>query len=105
MQPPAALLGTWGTPTQCPAKQAESPPAARFSPYHISTGWIQQGGIYCYLSWLGHYADDTGSETHALAQCGEDSLREYRILLRLENSRLRIRWSESYRTPALERCD
>lgn len=105
MRPPAALLGTWGTSTQCPAKLAENPALARFSPYHIDLEWLRQGGIYCYLSWQGNYADDTGSETHALAQCGEDSLREYRIVLRLEKSRLRIHWSESYSTPTLERCD
>ncbi len=105
MQPPPDLLGTWGTPTQCPEKRLKHPSPARFFPIHITREWMEQGGIFCYLSWQGHFPNGPGSEIHALAQCGEDTLREYRLVLRLENSRLQIRWSDSYSTPKLERCD
>lgn len=103
--PPAALLGAWGSAEQCAAAPGETPAAAHTGPLHIDREWLRQGGIYCYLSWRASYALDDASETHALAQCGEDTLREYRIVLRLHQSGLRIRWSESFSTALLSRCD
>ncbi len=97
IEPPAALLGTWGTAAQCAAE--ESP-----SPTRIGREWIEQGGIYCLVSWQASYRRGDGLETLAHAQCGEDTLREYRIFLLLDGERLRIRWSDTYTTPALSRC-
>ena len=94
---PEALLGTWGTAAQCATDEAPAP-------YRIDREWIEQNGIYCYLAWQAHQARDNGSETFALAQCGEDTLREYRIFLLLDEPRLRIRWSDTYSTPPLTRC-
>ena len=94
---PGELLGTWGTAAQCATDEAPSP-------YRIEPEWIEQNGIYCYLAWQAHHGDDGRSETLALAQCGEDSLREYRVFLLLDADRLRIRWSDSFTTPALARC-
>ncbi len=100
IEPPAALLGTWGTPAQCAARGTGEPPFA----YRIDREWLEQAGIYCYLSWQASFAREAGSQTHALAQCGEDTLREYRLVLWLDDAALRIRWSASYTTPELRRC-
>lgn len=97
VEAPAILFGTWGTAAQC---AAGDPP----SPYRIEREWIEQGGIYCYVAWQAHQVLEGRSETHAFAQCGEDTLREYRIFLLLDRGQLRIRWSESYTTPVLSRC-
>lgn len=97
VEPPAALLDTWGTAPQC---ATGGPPY----PYRVEREWIEQGGIYCYVTWRASYPGESGFESHALAQCGEDTLREYRIFLLLEGERLRIRWSDSYTTPPLSRC-
>ncbi len=98
IEAPEALLGIWGTAAQCANDRAASP-------FRIEREWIEQNGVYCYVAWQAHHARDARTETQALAQCGEDSLREYRIFLLLEERQLRIRWSDSYTTPALSRCN
>ncbi len=97
IEPPPVLLDTWGTAAQCAAAEAASP-------YRIGRNWFEKGGVYCYIAWLANYPRAGGAETHAFAQCGEDTLREYRIVLQLDGETLRIRWSETYTTPALSRC-
>ncbi len=97
IEPPAALLGTWGTAAQCAAE--ESP-----SPTRVGRQWIEQGGIYCLVTWQASHRRGDGRETLAFAQCGEDTLREYRVLLSLDDGRLQIRWSDTYTTPPLSRC-
>lgn len=97
VDPPDFLLGTWGTAVQC---ASSDPP----SPYRIEREWIEQGGVYCLVTWQANHARDGRVETQAFARCGEDTLREYQIFLLLDAGRLRIRWSDSYTTPALSRC-
>ena len=97
IEPPPALLDVWGTAAQCAAGEAASP-------LRIESDWIEQGGIYCYLAWQANYPRAGGFETHAFAQCGEDTLREYRIVLLFDGEALRVRWSDTYTTPALSRC-
>ena len=43
-------------------------------------------------------------EAMALAQCGEDDLRDYRLVLRRQGGRLHIRWSEDFTTGELLAC-
>ena len=97
IEPPPALLDTWGTAAQCAGGQSASR-------YRIERDWIEQGGIYCLVAWQANYPRASGSEVHALARCGEDTLREYRVALLLDGEALRIRWSDTYTTPALSRC-
>lgn len=101
---PAALLGAWGTTSQCAAHRAGNSDDPRLFPYEISRDWIKQGMIYCYLQWLDHYQIDDGSESLAVAQCGEDNVVDYRVVLQLNSDRLRIRWSSDFTTRALESC-
>jgi len=104
IQVPQSLLGTWGTAEQCHAHNAGEIDNPRFNPYLIGSEWIRQGNVYCYLSWHEKRHDGDGLQAHALAQCGEDNLREYRLTLRLQQERLRIRWSDDFTTRALEAC-
>ena len=101
--PPKALLATWGSREQCAAASTNSTALHRY-PFEIGREWLRQGPIYCYLTWRSHQPLANGSETQAFAQCGEDMLREYRVFFLLHESRLRIRWSEDFATPGLERC-
>ncbi len=101
---PPQLLGIWGTAEQCVAHREGINDNPRLFPYRISTDWVQQGNIYCYLSWQEPEQTDDGMRVYAFAQCGEDNLREYRLMLQLEQGRLRIRWSEDFTTRALEAC-
>lgn len=102
---PAQLLATWGTAAQCAARESGSDDNSTGSPFTLTEEWIRQGPIYCYLNWQAHTPVESGSETLAFAQCGEDTLREYRLQLLLVQDRLRIRWSDDYTTPLLQRCD
>jgi hypothetical protein len=101
---PATLMGTWGTAEQCAAHGSGDNEDPRLFPYLITGDWIRQGFIYCYLSWQDHINDADGTRAQAVAQCGEDSLRDYQIFLRLNNNKLEIRWSKDFTTPMLQAC-
>lgn len=103
-QGPARLFGTWGTTAQCNADKAGGKQKQRFFPLVINNEWIKQGMIYCHLQWQGHSSLGTVTRAQALAQCGEDTLREYQISLNLENKKLIVRWSKDFSTKALEAC-
>ncbi len=102
---PDSLLGTWGTGTQCDAHRAGDISSPSLLPYEITREWIQQGFIYCYLSWIGYERAGDSVTAHAWAQCGEDNLRDYRLRLQRETDQLQIRWSEDFSTPQLQNCD
>ena len=76
----------------------------RLFPYVITRDWIQQGMLYCYMSWREQYSDAKATQADAFAQCGEDGIRDYRILLTLRDGKLRIRWSEDFTTGELQAC-
>ena len=101
----AAVYGTWGTAAQCAHPRDDSTGIAHMQPYEISAQWIRQGWFHCYLTWLGQSNGDGGLEALALAQCGEDLLRDYRIVLSLREERLQIHWSADYSTPELRVCE
>ena len=98
---PPAVLGVWGTTRQCAAFQAGEANHPLLYPYHVTDRWIRQGPTHCYLNWQGSREIDGGLETTALAQCGEDNLREYRLRLRQRNERLQIRWSIEQKRPSI----
>jgi len=102
---PVELIGTWGTSQQCAEARAGNAEAQRLFPYEVSDDWIRQGPIYCYTDWRQQYRSGQTIEAQAFAQCGEDTLREYRIALILSDKALRIHWSPDFATPALRRCD
>lgn len=101
---PDAYIGTWGSAAQCADTQATHDGDAGRSAYEISVEWIRQGKVYCHMTWYTIEMTARGGEVHALAQCGEDGLREYRVVLRLAQARLWIDWSPDFTTPALRAC-
>ena len=101
---PAVLYGTWGTAEQCAAHRAGIRDDFTRFPYVISDQWIQHGLIYCRISWQSHHDDDTVTQARAMVQCGEDSVRDYRVSFRLQQGLLQMRWSEHFTTRPLERC-
>ncbi len=102
---PVALFGTWGTAAQCAAHKTGNNTDMRLFPYVVSNDWIQQGMVYCYLVWREQFSDAAGTQAHALAQCGEDGLRDYQVFVDLREGRLRIRWSEDFTTRELQACE
>ena len=102
---PESLFGTWGTEVQCAAHAADNMQDQRLFPLIISNEWIQQGWIYCYLQWRGHNTDSNNIQAFALAQCGEDTIRDYQLEFNLETSELKIQWSKNFTTDPLQRCE
>lgn len=103
-QVPESMLGIWGTAEQCAAHAAGAGDNPALLPYHMTGDWIRQGHIYCYLSWRGQDNNGARLRAYAVAQCGEDDLREYRLTLRLQQDSLRIRWSDDFVTRELMAC-
>ncbi len=101
---PEALLGIWGTASQCAAPKAGKEDDPRMFPYIITRDWIKQGFIYCHLVWYEQNSETGAKQAFAFAQCGEDNLRDYQVALKLHNGKLRIQWSEDFTTRELEAC-
>ena len=101
---PAALTGTWGTDRQCATFAAGGSDNPALMPYQISSDWVKQGFLYCFLSWRGETRVGGQPLYYAEARCGEDDLRDYRLSFELRDKRLRIYWSEDFTTAALEAC-
>ncbi len=100
---PDALLATWGTPDQCRAR-GDAAAGPHRQAVEIGPQWLRQGLMYCLLTWHSHRADARGSLSRAHARCGEDLPRDYRVVFLLRDGELRIRWSQDFTTPALDRC-
>ena len=101
---PDELAGAWGSAEQCRVLRSGEPEHPGRATYRISAEWISQGLIHCNVSWFGAEQQIEDKRFRALAQCGEDDLREYRLSLLLRPEGLSIRWSLDYVTPVLQRC-
>lgn len=101
---PAQLFGVWGDSAQCeayPGQRTDNPASAA---YEISRDWIKQGWFHCLINWRASWPTGNGLQAQAFAQCGEDLIREYRIVLILDSDTLQIRWTDDYSTSSLRRC-
>jgi len=99
------LYGEWGTDTQC-ARELISPKGTKYAaPFNIQPNWLEQNDVWCRLSWLSITENTDGVFALAQAQCGEDSIRDYRITFELIESELNIRWNLSLKNGPLLRCD
>ena len=101
---PAELAGAWGSVQQCEHLLTGEPEHPGKATYRISADWIRQGLVHCQVNWLGEQTVPDGKRFHAMAQCGEDDLRDYRLLMQLSEEGLSIRWSLDYSTAVLQRC-
>ena len=99
------LYGEWGTDTQC-ARELINPKGSKHAaPFNIQPDWLEQNDVWCRLSWLSVTENTDGVVALAQAQCGEDSIRDYRITFELIESELNIRWTLSLKNGPLLRCD
>ena len=101
---PESLFGTWGSPAQCAAHRAGEFDNPALYPYEISQDWIRQGLVYCYMRWRNKSDGTYGLQAMAEAQCGEDTIRDYRLVLELREETLRIHWSADFSTASLQLC-
>ena len=106
--PPAGtelLFGLWGTAEQCDAHATDRVSNPALAPISIDDQWLSQGGLYCYLQWTGVSRGEAGLRVHANTLCGEDAVRDYRLIFNLADDGLRIIWSLSYASGPMQRCD
>ena len=101
---PPELEGAWGTAEQCAVLRAGADEHPGKATYRIDADWIIQGLVHCQVRWLGSEQTGNGKRYSAMAQCGEDDLRDYRLSMLLNADGLSIRWSFDYVTPVLQRC-
>lgn len=98
------MFGIWGTRAQCRAHQVDEFENPGLYPYEISHDWIRQGQVYCFLRWRNHDEVSGLLQAMADAQCGEDTIRDFRLVLELQNEKLRIHWSSDFSTKELQSC-
>ena len=98
------FYGTWGTAKQCeraPIKPGGTRPSA---PFQIGPEWLRHGQVWCRLNWFPVETRGKALFTGAQAQCGEDSVRGYRLRLNLLGDELTLRWSFLLSNGPLRRC-
>ncbi len=101
---PVPLLGDWGTPAQCSRALLAPGGTLRATPFRISRSWLEHGGIGCLLSWYTAQPRKGGLFAVANAQCGEDSVRSWKIEFLQDGDRLWLRWNETLQNGPLKRC-
>ena len=102
---PEKLFGIWGTDNQCTAHAGGNRIDQRLFPVVISNEWIQQGWIYCYLQWYDTSSTASITQATAFAQCGEDTIRDYQLIMELTDDQLQIQWSSTFTSSPLRRCE
>jgi len=107
--PLQALVGTWGDAAQCAREYIQEGGTVRAAPYEISAGWLRQGDFWCRLAWFPPQDRPGGLYAVAMAQCGEDAVRNWQIGFSLRTAEggdtLLILWGESLISAPLSRCD
>lgn len=99
-----AFLGLWGTEKQCARAPIIDGGTRLAEPFEITALWLKQGDVFCGLTWGPVEQRDTGSFTIANARCGEDSVRDYLLGMRLVEEKLTLRWEISLSNGPLQRC-
>lgn len=102
---PAVLYGQWGDKKQC-ERSLILPNGTRYaSPIEIQPQWIGHGEIWCRLKWVSAGSSErAGSFAFALALCGEDDVRDYRLKFELRDNLLTLHWNEHVTNGPLQRC-
>jgi len=102
--PRDAFFGVWGTSAQCSGEPIIDGGTVRAAPYVIDADWLKHGQVWCRLNWFPVETRENGAFSGASAQCGEDSVRGYRINMELEGGQLTLRWDFPQVGP-LMRCE
>ncbi len=98
------FYGTWGTPKQCAREPIKAGGTVLAEPFEISSDWLKQGQLWCRLNWFPIEVRKDGLFSGAQAQCGEDSVRDYLLGMRLSNDKLTLRWGFPLSNGPLKRC-
>ena len=98
------FYGTWGTAQQCARAPVKPGGTVLAEPFEINAKGMRQGLFWCRLRWLPVAARDKGFFTGALAQCGEDGVRDYHLRMKLSDKTLTLHWSFQQSSGPLTRC-
>lgn len=99
-----AFLGIWGDEAQCARSLIQPGGSVAYEPFVIGVDWLQHGRVYCRLSWLPIEPRGDAVFTAALAQCGEDAVRDYLLTMTLNaDDAMILRWEFPVYGP-LSRC-
>ena len=99
-----ALYGLWGDARQCTRAMIQNGGTVRAEPMQIAEGWLQQGTIWCRLTWFPVQARAGGLFVSARALCGEDSALDYRLDMVLDGDELSLIWDETLMNGPMRRC-
>lgn len=97
------FYGSWGSADQCARTLIQETGTVSYEPFIVGPDWLQHGRVYCRLSWLPIEARPDGLFTAALAQCGEDAVRDYLLTMTLSDDGMTLRWEFPVFGP-LSRC-
>lgn len=102
----AAFFGLWGTQEQCARAMIKPGGSLRAQPFEITESWLQQGTLWCALTWFPVSIRDTGAFASTQALCGEDSQRSYRLdfSYTASDKALVLIWDEALLNGPLMRC-
>ncbi|MEL7462962.1 MAG: hypothetical protein AAFN79_02780 [Pseudomonadota bacterium] len=98
------LYGSWGSPVQCAGAPLKPGGTVMAAPFDIGQDWLQQGGLWCRLSWGPLERRETGVFAAARAQCGEDGVNGYFVTMETKGETMTIRWDFLRVNGPLGRC-
>ncbi|MEL7114616.1 MAG: hypothetical protein AAGP08_03340, partial [Pseudomonadota bacterium] len=98
------LYGIWGTDAQCSEALLLPTGTKRAAPFDIRPGWLRHGQMWCRLSWFDTDTRETGLFVGAVARCGEDSVRSYRLDFALDSGTLHLIWDQTLVNGPLALC-
>ena len=99
-----SLYGVWGDARQCTRAVLQEGGTVRAEPVQIAEGWLQQGPIWCRLTWFPAQTRAGGLFVSARALCGEDSALDYRLDLVLDGGELLLIWDEALVNGPMRLC-
>lgn len=82
-------------PSIVPESRLSAAEPSRAQLFEIGAGWLKQGSRWCRYSWFPIEQRQDGVFTNAVSQCGEDTVRAYRLRMELKGEQLSIRWGFS----------
>ncbi len=102
---PGPLFGEWGTQKQC-AGELITPKGTKFAqPFRISKDWLQNGDVWCRITWTSVSTEGDAAIASVNALCGEDTDRHYQLRFELQDEALSIFWNLFHKNGPLNRCE
>ena len=98
------FYGTWGTAKQCNREPVKPGGSFLSEPYEIGDEWLRQGQLWCLLSWGPIEKRPDGYFSGAHARCGEDTVRQYFLGMKLSGDALTLRWGFPATSGPLRKC-